>query len=210
MSLTQHLHLEEGLKLPLVEDFYTIQGEGRHAGEAAYFIRVAGCDVGCPWCDAQYTWNLNRYRLTDITEVLARVKASEALMAVITGGEPTLYPLKPLADGLHALGIAVNLETSGTHPLTGDIDWICLSPKRRKAPLEENLRQAHELKVVISDESDFEWAELNAQSVSPHCLLYLQVEWSQTEKMMPRIVDYVKAHPKWRVSIQTHKYMNIP
>lgn len=210
MSLNENLHLDGGLKLPLVEDFYTIQGEGRHAGEAAYFIRVAGCDVGCAWCDARYTWDLKKYRVVPLDEVLARVSASHAPMVVITGGEPALYPLLPLTRALHGMGVAVNLETSGTHPLSGEFDWVCLSPKRRKAPLEENLLLADELKVVIENEDDFEWAERNAAGVRRDCLLYLQVEWSRSDVMMPRVVEYVKTHPEWRVSIQTHKYMNIP
>ena len=210
MTKADSLLLEEGRMLPLVEDFYTIQGEGRHTGEAAYFIRVAGCDVGCPWCDAQYTWNTRRYAVTDLEEVLKRVRNSHSPMAVITGGEPTLYQLGYLTDRLHALGVKTNLETSGTHPLSGDFDWVCLSPKRRKAPLEENMQLADELKVVIEREDDFAWAEEHAAKVREDCLLYLQVEWGHSAEMMPRIVDYVKAHPRWRISIQTHKYMNIP
>ncbi len=210
MSIEEKLDLDGGRLLPLVEDFYTIQGEGRYTGAAAYFIRLAGCDVGCAWCDAQYTWNLKKYALTPIEEVVGRVKASGTPLVVITGGEPTMYDLEPLTRALHEAGVGINIETSGGHTLRGAFDWICLSPKRKKAPLKENLPLADELKVVISDDSDFEWAEANATHTSKKCILYLQVEWSRSAQMMPKVVEYVKAHPEWRVSLQTHKYMNIP
>ena len=204
------LELDGGRRLPFAEDFYTIQGEGRYTGCAAYFIRVAGCDVGCPWCDAQYTWNLRKFKVEEVDAVLARVAESGTPLAVITGGEPLIYPMGYLTERLHEMGVQVNLETSGSHAFSGRFDWVCLSPKRKKHPLEEAYDYANELKVVVESEADFEWAEENAAKVGKDCRLYLQVEWSVTDKMMPLIVDYVKAHPKWNISIQTHKYMQIP
>ena len=202
--------LDGGRKLPFVEDFYTVQGEGRFTGFAAYFIRLAGCDVCCPWCDAKYTWNPSKFEAQPIEEVVRRVVASGTRLAVVTGGEPLLYPLGALTEALHDEGVAVNLETSGTHPFSGRFDWVCLSPKRKKEPLAENLRRADELKVVIERMEDFEWAEHNAAQTKADCFLLLQVEWSRTKEMMPHVVEYVKAHPQWHISIQTHKYMNIP
>lgn len=202
--------LEGGNLLPLVEDFYTIQGEGFHAGKPAYFIRLGGCDVGCRWCDAKATWNANLYPPTPITEIIERAAACPAQAIVITGGEPTLYPLEPLTKALKARGLEIFIETSGTHPLSGSIDWICLSPKRQQPPLREVLKQAHELKVIVENEDDLRWAEENAAGVSPECLLYLQPEWSRYEQVTPFIVEYAKAHPRWNISIQSHKFMHIP
>ena len=199
-----------GRLLPLVEDFYTIQGEGFHAGKPAYFIRLGGCDVGCRWCDAKYTWNPKLYPPVDVQTIIDRATACPAQAIVITGGEPLLYPLGVLTESLHERGLAIFLETSGTHPFSGRFDWVCLSPKRRQAPLPEAFERAHELKVIIASEEDFEWAEQQAAQVAPGCLLYLQPEWSVAEQMMPAIVAYAKAHPRWNISIQTHKYMHIP
>ena len=196
--------LDGGRKLPLVEDFYTIQGEGFHAGKPAYFIRLGGCDVGCRWCDAKYTWNPRLYPPTDVRTVIDRATACPAQAIVITGGEPLLYPLGVLTETLHAKGLEIFLETSGY------FDWVCLSPKRQQPPLDEAFGKAHELKVIVGDEADFEWAERNAARVGAGCILYLQPEWSVAERMMPAIVEYAKAHPKWNISIQTHKYMHIP
>ena len=182
--------LDGGRKLPLVEDFYTIQGEGFHAGKPAYFIRLGGCDVGCRWCDAKYTWNPRLYPPTDVRTVIDRATACPAQAIVITGGEPLLYPLGVLTETLHAKGLEIFLETSGTHPFSGYFDWVCLSPKRQQPPLDE--------------------AFGNAARVGAGCILYLQPEWSVAERMMPAIVEYAKAHPKWNISIQTHKYMHIP
>ncbi len=202
--------LEGGRLLPLVEDFYTIQGEGFHAGKPAYFIRLGGCDVGCSWCDAKYTWNPRMYPPTDIGTVIERATSCPAQAIVITGGEPLLYPLGPLTEELKRRGLEIFLETSGSHPFSGTFDWVCLSPKRKQAPLEENFCRAHELKVIIETEEDFEWAERNAAKVGVGCRLYLQPEWSVSERMMPAIVEYAKAHPEWNISIQSHKYMHIP
>ena len=199
-----------GRRLPLVEDFYTIQGEGFHAGKPAYFIRLGGCDVGCRWCDAKYTWNPKLYPPVDVQTIIARAAECPARAIVITGGEPLLYPLGLLTEELHRRGLQIFLETSGTHPFSGSFDWVCLSPKRQQAPLPEAFGRAHELKVIIGAEEDFEWAEQNAAQVGAQCLLYLQPEWSVAEAMMPAIVEYAKAHPQWNISIQTHKYMHIP
>lgn len=202
--------LEEGRKLPLVEDFYTIQGEGYHAGKPAYFIRLGGCDVGCSWCDAKYTWNPKLYPPIDIREVIERTLAHPARAIVITGGEPLLYPLKHLTEELRRQKLEIFLETSGSHPFSGCFDWVCLSPKRKQPPLEEAFDRADELKMIIETEEDFAWAEENARKVKHTCRLYLQPEWSRSEEMMPRIVEYAKAHPEWLISIQSHKYMHIP
>lgn len=202
--------LDGGRLLPLVEDFYTIQGEGRHAGKPAYFIRLGGCDVGCAWCDAKYTWNPRLYPPTDIGTIVGRAAACAAQAIVITGGEPLIYPLEPLTAALKERGLQIFLETSGSHRFSGRFDWVCLSPKRKQPPLDEAFGRAHELKVIVESDDDFAWAERNAARVGRSCLLYLQPEWSVAERMMPAIVEYAKAHPQWNISIQTHKYMRIP
>lgn len=202
--------LEGGRRLPLVEDFYTIQGEGFHAGKPAYFIRLGGCDVGCRWCDAKYTWNPRIFPPTDVDVVVDRAKQCAAQAIVITGGEPLLYPLGVLTSSLRDAGLEIFLETSGTHPFSGDFDWVCLSPKRQMPPLAEAYGRAHELKVIIQSEDDFAWAEENARKVGRYCRLYLQPEWSVFENIMPAIVEYAKQNPKWSISTQTHKFMKIP
>lgn len=208
--LAQNELLDGGTLLPLVEDFYTIQGEGFHTGKPAYFIRLGGCDVGCNWCDAKYTWNPKLYPPVAVGTIVERAASCAAQAIVITGGEPLLYPLGPLTEALHAKGLEIFLETSGSHPFSGRFDWVCLSPKHRRPPLPEAYGRADELKVIIETEEDFAWAERNAAEVRKGCLLYLQPEWSVAEQMMPRIVEYAKAHPCWNISIQTHKYMHIP
>lgn len=210
MSLTNSELLDEGRKLPLVEDFYTIQGEGFHAGKPAYFIRLGGCDVGCRWCDAKYTWNPKVFPPVDVETVVARASACAAQAIVITGGEPLLYPLSVLTSKLREQGLEIFLETSGTHPFSGEFDWVCLSPKRQMPPLAEAFGRAHELKVIIQTVEDFAWAEENARRVGRYCRLYLQPEWSAFDKIMPEIVEYAKANPKWSISVQTHKFMKIP
>lgn len=202
--------LDGGRKLPLVEDFYTIQGEGFQSGKPAYFIRLGGCDVGCRWCDAKYTWNPRLYPPVGIERIVERATSCPALAIVITGGEPLLYPLGPLTGILRERGLEIFLETSGSHPFSGCFDWVCLSPKRQQPPLEEAYGRADELKVIVEREEDFAWAEENARRVRRSCRLYLQPEWSVAEQMMPRIVEYVKEHPAWSISIQSHKYMRIP
>ena len=202
--------LDGGRKLPLVEDFYTIQGEGFHAGKPAYFIRLGGCDVGCRWCDAKYTWNPRLYPPVGIERIVGRASGWPAGAIVIPGGEPLLYPLGPLTGILRERGLEIFLETSGSHPFSGCFDWVCLSPKRQQPPLEEAYARADELKVIVEREEDFDWAEQNARRVRRSCRLYLQPEWSVAERMMPRIVEYAKEHPAWSISIQSHKYMRIP
>lgn len=211
MSLTADTaSLDGGRLLPVAEDFYTVQGEGFHAGRPAYFVRLGGCDVGCEWCDAKYAWNPRLFPPVGIDEIVGRVVASGAQTVVVTGGEPLLYPLEPLTAALKRSGVRIFLETSGSHPFSGSFDWVCLSPKRRRPPLDEAFARAHELKVVVGCEEDFAWAEQNAARVGEGCRLFLQPEWSAAERMMPVIVDYAKAHPRWCISLQTHKYMRIP
>ena len=202
--------LEGGRLLPLVEDFYTVQGEGYHSGKPAYFIRLGGCDVGCRWCDAKYTWNPKMYPPTEVQTIISRAALCSAQAIVITGGEPLLYPLGELTRGLHERGLEIFLETSGTQPLSGEFDWVCLSPKRQLPPLEEAFRRADELKVIIQTEDDLNWAVECSKRVKSKCRLYLQPEWSVYEKIIPTIVEWVKENPVWNISIQTHKFMHIP
>ena len=202
--------LKGGELLPLVEDFYTVQGEGFHTGKPAYFIRLGGCDVGCRWCDAKYTWNPKVFPPTEVMTVVERAASCSAQAIVITGGEPLLYPLGILTRELHARGLEIFLETSGTQPLSGEFDWVCLSPKRQLPPLDEAFRRADELKVIIQTEDDLKWAQECSQKVGRKCLLYLQPEWSVYEQIIPTIVEFVKANPEWNISIQTHKFMHIP
>lgn len=199
-----------GKKLPLVEDFYTIQGEGFHTGKPAYFIRLGGCDVGCKWCDAKMTWNPRMFPPVDVDTIVDRACSYAAQAIVITGGEPSLYPLGYLTGQLRERGLKIFLETSGTHELSGTFDWICLSPKKQHPPVASIFNQADELKVIVETEEDFKWAEANAARVGERCMLYLQPEWSRYEQMIPAMVEYVKEHPQWNISIQTHKYMHIP
>ncbi len=201
---------EDGSLLPLMEEFYTIQGEGFHSGKAAYFIRLGGCDVGCHWCDVKESWNAELHPLTSIDTIVANASKYPAKTVVVTGGEPLLYNLDLLTKRLKAEGIKTFIETSGAYPLSGDWDWICLSPKKFKVPLYAIAPLAGELKVIVFNKSDFDWAEEHANLVSDQCKLYLQPEWSKAELMTPQIIEYVKDHPRWEVSLQTHKYMNIP
>lgn len=193
-----------------MEHFYTIQGEGTHQGRAAYFIRLGGCDVGCVWCDVKESWDARLHPLVSINTLVEAALASPARLVVITGGEPLMHPLGPLTEALQSAGFATHIETSGTHPLTGNWNWISYSPKKFKAGLAEVAQVANELKIVIYHPSDFDFAEQHAQQVGAHCLLYLQPEWSNRARMMPAIVDYIKQHPQWRISLQTHKYLEIP
>ncbi len=197
-------------ELPLMEDFYTIQGEGFYQGHAAYFIRLGGCDVGCIWCDVKESWNAEAHPLVSIEEMVKRAKQSGSSLVVITGGEPAMYNLDELTRALNQAGLKTNIETSGAHPITGDWDWVCFSPKKFKAPVESIYTQANELKIIIYNNSDFEWAEDFAKKVNSECELFLQPEWSKEKEMVPKIIEYVKANPKWKVSLQIHKYMNIP
>lgn len=199
-----------GVALPLMEAFYTLQGEGFHQGKAAYFIRLAGCDVGCHWCDVKESWEAGVHDVVDIRRIAAVASVHPARLAVITGGEPTMYNLDPLTEELQQSGFKTHIETSGAHPLSGKWDWICLSPKKFKKPERGIIPKADELKVVIFNKSDFEWAETYATEVRDDCMLYLQPEWSRAETMIPQIIHYIKEHPKWRISLQAHKFMQIP
>ena len=196
--------------LPLMEDFYTIQGEGFYQGYAAYFIRLGGCDVGCVWCDVKESWDASVHPLVTVSEMVGKAKASGAPLVVITGGEPAMYDLTLLTTALRQAGLKTNIETSGVYPLTGLWDWVCFSPKKFKVPDPAVFDKADELKVVIYNKSDFAWAEEFADKVRPNCELFLQPEWSKEKEMLPLIIDYVKANPQWKVSLQIHKYMNIP
>lgn len=196
--------------LPLMEHFYTIQGEGHYQGYAAYFLRLGGCEVGCVWCDVKESWDVNAHPKVEVDKMVEHVVATKSPIAVVTGGEPAMHDLSNLTSSLQAKGIRTHIETSGVYPLTGDWDWICFSPKKFKAPHPSVAPRAHELKVVVYHRSDFEWAEQHAANVSAECRLFLQPEWSKEKELLPLIIDYVKAHPKWRISLQVHKYMDIP
>jgi len=196
--------------LPVMEHFYTLQGEGYHQGRAAYFIRLGGCDVGCVWCDVKESWDAGKHPLYSIEKLIAVVKKTPAELVVITGGEPLMHNLDSLTAHLQQAGLQTNIETSGAHPLSGSWNWICLSPKKFKAPLPQILPKADELKVVIFNKSDFDWAEKHASLVSATCKLYLQPEWDKATQMTPLIIDYIKANPKWELSLQIHKYINVP
>jgi 7-carboxy-7-deazaguanine synthase len=211
--LTQKLKISDidtRKELPLMEQFYTIQGEGFHSGRAAYFVRLAGCDVGCVWCDVKESWNADEHPLVELSSIMEDIMKPKTEFVVITGGEPALYDIQPLVDLLHEKNIEVAIETSGCYPLSGKVDWYCFSPKKFKAPCEEAYEKARELKVIISHPSDFEWAESHARLVDKNCVLFLQPEWSKEERFLPLIIEYVKENPKWRISLQTHKYMQIP
>ena len=204
------MEINSSTSLPVMEHFYTLQGEGFHQGRAAYFIRLGGCDVGCVWCDVKDSWDAGKHPLWKIDDIVAEVEKSATKLVVITGGEPLMHDLTNLTNALKAKGFETNIETSGAHPLSGAWDWICLSPKKFKAPLPEILPLANELKVVIFNKSDFDWAEEYAAKVSPSCKLYLQPEWDKASIVTPLIIDYIKAHPQWELSLQIHKYINVP
>lgn len=193
-----------------MEDFYTIQGEGFYQGHAAYFIRLGGCDVGCVWCDVKESWDAEAHPKLSIKEMVDRAKKSGTEIVVITGGEPAMYDLTALTEALQLAGLKTNIETSGAHPLTGTWDWVCFSPKKFKAPDPSVYNKADELKVIVYNKSDFTWAEEFAAQVKSTCELFLQPEWSKEKEMLPQIIEYVKANPRWKVSLQIHKYMNIP
>lgn len=205
---------------PVMESFYTLQGEGFYTGAAAYFIRLAGCDVGCVWCDVKESWNANehpKYSVNDIIEkVLIEVNyhsisnKTNLPIIVITGGEPLMHNLNELTKALQQKGFKTNIETSGSSALSGSWDWICLSPKKFKPPIKENIVLANELKIIVYNKQDFKWAESYAKQVNSHCKLYLQPEWSKRELITPLIVEYIKLNPQWQLSLQTHKYINVP
>jgi 7-carboxy-7-deazaguanine synthase len=208
-DLQQQL-LDSGEHLPLMEEFYTIQGEGYNTGQAAYFIRLGGCDVGCHWCDVKESWDASLHPLTPIRDIVDKASSFPAKAVVITGGEPLLYNLEPLCSMLHEQGIRIFLETSGAYPVSGSFDWICVSPKKFKNPRTDMLAIADELKVIVFNKQDFDWAEQHASLLKSNCLQYLQPEWSKASVLMPEIVEFVKMNPQWKISLQTHKYMHIP
>jgi 7-carboxy-7-deazaguanine synthase len=196
--------------LPIMEHFYTLQGEGFHQGRAAYFIRLGGCDVGCVWCDVKDSWDAGKHPLYKLDDLVTIVKNTASEIVVITGGEPLMHNLDRLTSELQQAGLKTHIETSGAHPPSGSWDWICLSPKKFKSPLPDILPEANELKVVIFNKSDFDWAEKYAALVSSSCKLYLQPEWDKASAMTPLIIDYILANPKWELSLQIHKYINVP
>jgi organic radical activating enzyme len=199
-----------GMWLPVVEEFFSLQGEGFHTGKAAYFIRLGGCDIGCSWCDSRFSWNPDLHPLVETSVITGRVIDSGADSVVVTGGEPLMWNLDLLCAGLKSRNISTFIETSGAYPLSGSWDWVCLSPKKNMPPVDEMCIVANELKVIIQDNSDFEWAEKYHSMVSEKCKLFLQPEWSRFDTIVPEIVAYIKKNPIWRISLQIHKYMHIP
>ena len=209
MDKKTKLLLEKGESLPIMEAFYTIQGEGYHKGMASYFIRTGGCDVGCHWCDVKESWDKNSHPIISVEEIVKK-SAGFSGCVVVTGGAPLMWNMNPLTKALKKLGKKTHIETSGAYPLTGVWDWVCLSPKKAKRPIEDAYNHAHELKIIIYNNHDFKFAEQEAKKVNKNAILYLQPEWEKREKMMPLMVDFVKKNPKWKLSLQTHKYLNIP
>jgi len=210
LTKTELQQFEEGKKLPIIEEFYTLQGEGYHTGKAAYFIRIGGCDIACSWCDTKFSWNSQIHNLIDVNLTVENAKKTTAKAVVVTGGEPSNYNLNYLCEQLKKCNIETFIETSGVYKLTGIWDWICLSPKQHNQPQADVYQKAHELKVIINTDKSFEWAEECAKKVSPACKLFLQPEWSIHKIMTHKIVDYIKENPKWSLSIQTHKFIKIP
>lgn len=201
---------EGGRKLPLVEEFYTIQGEGYHTGKAAYFIRIGGCDVGCSWCDTKFSWNPDLHPVVPAEQIVSNVLAHPAAAVVVTGGEPLMVNMDYLTALFKQRGVETFLETSGAYPLSGQWDWICFSPKKNYPPVGRIYAEAHELKMIVAIEEDLEWALENSRKVSSECKLYLQPEWSKREEMLPVIIEFAKNDPRWMISLQSHKYMRIP
>ncbi len=209
MDKKTKLLLEKGEMLPIMESFYTIQGEGFHKGTASYFIRTGGCDVGCHWCDVKESWDENDHPIIPVKEIVKKsLEFSDCV--VVTGGEPLMWDMGPLTKELKNYNKKTHIETSGAYPLTGVWDWVCLSPKKAKLPIEDTYNHAHELKIIIYNNNDFKFAEQEAKKVNKNAILYLQPEWGKREEMMPLMVDFIKKNPKWRISLQTHKYLNIP
>ena len=202
--------IDSGLALPLMESFYTIQGEGYFSGIPSYFLRIGGCDVGCHWCDVKESWDAELHPLTKIEDILKELDHNICDNVVITGGEPLMYNLEPLTNLLKKNKFKINLETSGAYPLTGTFDWICLSPKKNTDVIDNFYVDCNELKVIIQNNHDFKWAEIQSNKLKRGCLMYLQPEWSKSKIVLPRIIDYVKNNTKWKISLQTQKYMNIP
>lgn len=197
-------------QLPIMEQFYSVQGEGYFSGRPAYFIRIAGCDVGCSWCDVKESWNANEHKVLSIKQIIDLVTSTNTNFVVITGGEPAMYNLEALTKALKEINCFIAIETSGVYQLSGELDWVCFSPKKFKEPTESIYKLACELKVIVYNRHDIAWAEEHASKLNSNCKLYLQPEWSKHEKMLPLILDYIKEHPKWTLSLQTHKYINVP
>ena len=210
MNKEQQTLVDKGLMLPLMEAFYTVQGEGHYSGTPAFFLRIGGCDVGCHWCDVKESWDANLHPPTHIDDMLTNVQSTPAKTVVITGGEPLMWDMGPLTELLNKNGISVHIETSGAYPLSGRFDWICLSPKKNSPPQKAIIPLADELKVIVHNLNDFKWAEEFSEQCHNNCKLFLQPEWSKEKEMMPKIIDYVMNNPEWNISLQTHKYMGIP
>lgn len=201
---------EGGRKLPVMEDFYTLQGEGFHMGKAAYFVRVGGCDVGCTWCDTKESWDARLFPPLDVDPIVEKAALTPSKTTVVTGGEPSRYPMDYFTEELKKRGVTTMVETAGVMPLSGVWDWICLSPKKYSPPNASNYPMANELKVIVQTKADLEWAEKNAKLVSNDCILFLQPEWSKADEIMETLTEYVKENPQWRISLQAHKFMRIP
>jgi organic radical activating enzyme len=210
MGENDSILISDGSVLPVVEEFFSLQGEGFQTGRAAYFIRLGGCDIGCSWCDSRFSWNPKVHPMVETETIINRVIESAADSVVVTGGEPLMWSLDFLCDGLKRKNISTFIETSGAYPLTGNWNWICLSPKKNMPPMDDICQVADELKVIIQDKSDLEWAEKYHKLVNSECRLYLQPEWSRFENIVPEIVEYIKKNTVWRISLQVHKYMHIP
>ena len=210
MNITKNNNLENGFSLPLMEAFHSIQGEGFFSGKSSYFLRIGGCDVGCHWCDVKESWDPNLHPLTEVDKIVEDIKKYSVKIVVITGGEPLMWNLEYLCKKLRNLNLKIHLETSGAYNLSGEFDWICLSPKKNLKPLNEVQLIADELKVIISNKNDFKWAIDQSNKVNSDCKLYLQPEWSKKELVLPKIIDFVSKNQNWRISLQTHKYMNLP
>lgn len=210
MEPSEEVRLKEGQALPIMEHFYSIQGEGAHTGKPSYFIRIGGCDVGCHWCDVKESWNPDLHPIMEVEEVIQAALIWPARTVIITGGEPLIYNLDVLCEKLHSNGFTVHLETSGAYPMSGKIDWVCLSPKKTAPPLNDVLTVVDELKVIVHNNDDLKWAESFVKMVPADAKLYLQPEWGKQERMMPVIIDYVKNNVNWNVSLQSHKFMRIP
>ena len=210
MNITKNNNLENGFSLPLMEAFHSIQGEGFFSGKSSYFLRIGGCDVGCHWCDVKESWDPNLHPLTEVDKIVEDIKKYSVKIVVITGGEPLMWNLEYLCKKLRNLDLKIHLETSGAYNLSGEFDWICLSPKKNLKPLNEVQVIADELKVIVSNKNDIKWAIDQSNKVNSDCKLYLQPEWSKKEIILPKIIDFVSKNQNWRISLQTHKYMNLP
>lgn len=208
--MIQPKYIHDTICYPVMEHFYTLQGEGDHAGSAAYFIRLSGCDVGCSWCDVKESWEVTEDQYCTIDLLVKEVKASGADIVVLTGGEPAMYNLGPITDALKKLDIQIHIETSGAYPLSGHLDWVCVSPKRFKLPLEESLRKADELKMIVVNRQDLNWAKELSHLCKKECVLLLQPEWERASKVYPFMIDFIKSNSKWKMSLQLHKFLNIP